>query len=228
VKNLLGKKRIPRKKSLHEEVYDSLRKAILHGKLKSGQRLIEEQFAHQIGISRTPVREAFQKLEQDELVTRLPKRGYAIRKFTKEDVEEIFGICSALEGYASYRATLYITPEKIATLKEKIKECEKAFKNKEYSKVVQLQIEFQDILYNSSRSKRLFEMANNFRDYFSRYQPPLLQVKDGFKYFVEDHQTMLEAMKKKNPGLVEKIVRNHWARGKELILREINEGRMAP
>jgi DNA-binding GntR family transcriptional regulator len=71
-------------------------------------------------------------------------------------------------------------------------------------------------------------MINNFRDYFSRYQPALIQIKDAFKYFVEDHQHMLEAMKKKNPGLVEKIVRNHLARMKELILREMNGGRMAP
>jgi DNA-binding GntR family transcriptional regulator len=228
VRNLFGKIRVARKKSLHEEVYDSLKKAILQGKLKGGQRLIEEQLAHRIGISRTPVREAFQKLEQDELVTRLPRRGFAVKGFMKEDVEDIFGICSVLEGYASYRTTLSITPEKIAILKEKIKECEKAFKNKEYDKAIQLQIEFHDLLYKSCRSKKLLEMINDFRDYFSRYQPALIQIKDAFRYFIEDHQQMLEAMKKKNPSLVDKIVRNHLARMKELILREINGRRMAP
>ena len=98
----LGGLRVSKKKSLREEVYESLKKSILHGKLKAGQRLIEEQLAHQVGISRTPVREAFHKLERDELVTRLPKGGFAVREFTKEDVEEIFGIRSALESYAVY------------------------------------------------------------------------------------------------------------------------------
>ena len=82
----LGGLRIRKKKSLREEVYESLRKSILHGKLKAGQHLIEEQLADHVGISRTPVREAFHKLEKDELVTRLPKGGFAVRKFTKEDV----------------------------------------------------------------------------------------------------------------------------------------------
>ena len=96
----LGGLRVSKKKSLREEVYESLKKSILHGKLTAGQRLIEEQLAHQVGISRTPVREAFHKLERDELVTRLPKGGFAVRQFTKEDVEEIFGIRSAIESYA--------------------------------------------------------------------------------------------------------------------------------
>ena len=68
------------------------------------------------GISRTPVREAIHKLERDELVTRLPKGGYAVRKFTEEDVEEIFGIRSALESYAAYLATLHMARDKISIL----------------------------------------------------------------------------------------------------------------
>src|SRR4030066_1743714 len=117
---------VSKKKSLREEVYDSLRKSIIHGKLKAGQRLIEEQLAHQVGISRTPVREAFHKLERDDLVARLPKGGFAVREFTKEDVEEIFGIRIALESYAAYLATLHISSERISSLEKKIEETERA------------------------------------------------------------------------------------------------------
>ena len=214
---------IDRKKSLHEEVYDSLKKSILHRKLKAGQRLLEEQLAHQIGISRTPIREAFYKLERDELVTRLPRRGFAVREFTKDDVEEIFGICSTLESYAFYRATFHMTPKKITTLKKKIDELEKAFKNKSHDKVVQLQTDFYDLLYKSCRSKKLLDIIDNFRDYFYRYRTALLQTKDGFKHSIEDYRSMLEAMKKKNPSLVEKSVRKHLARGKEAALKEIKK-----
>src|SRR4030043_2405293 len=122
----LGGLRIRKKKTLREEVYESLRKSILHGKLNPGQHLIEEQLSNQVGISRTPVREAFHKLEKDELVTRLPKGGFAVREFTKDDVEEIFGIRGALESYAAYLATLHMTPDKISTLEKKLKESEEA------------------------------------------------------------------------------------------------------
>jgi DNA-binding GntR family transcriptional regulator len=228
VEKILGRMRVGRRKSLREEVYDSLKKSILHGKLKGGQRLIEEQLAHQIGISRTPVREAFHKLERDELVSRLPKGGFAVREFTKEDVEEIFGIRSALESYAAYLATLHISSEKISDLENKIEETEKALKSGEDDKVVQLYTEFHDLLYKSCKSKKLIEMINNFRDYFYRYRSPLLRTEKGFLASIEGHRGMLEAMKKKNPRLVERLVRKHLERGKEIIIKEINEGRVTP
>jgi DNA-binding GntR family transcriptional regulator len=228
VENALGGIRVSKKKSLREEVYESLRKSILHGKLKPGQRLIEEQFAHQIGISRTPVREAFYKLERDDLVARLPKGGFAVRKFSQEDVEEIFGIRTALESYAAYLAAFHMTPEKIGILEKKIEESERAFEKGDYVKVVQLQTDFHDLLYKSCKSKKLAEMIENFSDYFYRYRPALLHTKDGIQKSIVDHLQMVGAMKKKNPALVERFVRKHLLRGKEIILKEIAEGRLTP
>src|SRR5512135_3057620 len=146
MESVVGGIRVNKRKSLREEVYDSLRRSIIHGKLKGGQRLIEETLAHQVGISRTPVREAFHKLERDELVTRLPKGGFAVREFTKEDVEEIFGIRSALESYAAYLATIHITSDKISTLEKKLKESEDALSKGDDEKCVQLHTDFHDLL----------------------------------------------------------------------------------
>jgi len=228
VEKILGGMRVTRRKSLREEVYDTLKKSILHGKLRGGQRLIEEQLAHQIGISRTPVREAFHKLERDDLVTRLPKGGFAVREFTKDDVEEIFGIRSALESYAAYLATLHITSDRISVLEKKVEETEKALRSGDDDKVVQLHTEFHDLLYKSCKSKKLIEMINNFRDYFYRYRSALLHTKYGVHDSLEGHRRMLEAMKKKNPRLAEKLVRKHLERGKDIIMKEIDQGRMAP
>jgi len=228
MENIFGGIQVSKKKSLREEVYESLRKSILHGKLKAGQRLIEEHLAHQTGISRTPVREAFHKLERDDLVTRLPKGGFAVREFTKEDVEEIFGIRSALESYAAYLATLHITPDRIAALEKKVEESAKALENNDYNKVIQLHTEFHNLLYKSCKSKKLTEMINNYNDYFHRYRVGLFHTENDFKYAVEDHLGMLEAMKKKNPRLVEKLVRNHLETTKELVLKAIDQGRMVP
>jgi len=228
VENAFGALKVSKRKPLREEVYESLKKSILHGKLKAGQRLIEEQLAHQIGISRTPVREAFHKLERDDLVNRLPKGGFAVREFTKEDVEEVFGIRSALESYAAYLTTLHITPDKISVLEKKIDESENALKRGDDEKAVQLNTEFHDLLYKSCKSKKLIEMINNFRDYFYRYRSPLLRLPNAFNISITDHRSMLEAMKKKNPRVVERVVRSHLDRGKEIVLKEISEGRMVP
>lgn len=216
------------KKSLREIVYQSLKKSIILGKLKGGERLKEESLAKEIGISRTPIREALHKLEQDELLYRLPKGGFAVKKFRKEDVEEIFGIRSALESYAAYLATLNITPEELSKLENKIQESEEALINGENDRLIKLNTEFHDLLYKSCKSKKLIEMINNFRDYFYRYRDTLLHTEGGIKYSVESHRQMLEAMRKKNPRLVERLVRQHLERGKKIILQEIDAGRITP
>lgn len=226
--NIFGGVKIGKRKPLREVVYDSLKKSILHGKLKAGQRLIEETLANQIGISRTPVREAFHKFERDDLVSRLPKGGFAVREFTKEDVEEIFGIRIALESYAAYLAAIHITEEKISTLEKKATESVNALEKGEDEKAVQLHTEFHDFLYKSCKSKKLTEMINNFRDYFYRYRSALLHAPGGFKTSISGHHQMIDAMKKKNPKLVEKLVRSHLKRGMEIVLKEIDEGRLVP
>lgn len=228
MENILGGLKLDQRKPLREIVYEALKRAILHGKLKGNQRLIEETLAKQMGISRTPVREAFHKLERDDLVRRLPKGGFAVREFTLEDVEEIFGIRIALESYAAYLATLHMTPENLSALEEKVDESERAFKQGDDKKAVQLFTEFHELLYRSCRSKKLIAMIHGYRDYFYRYRSALLHTLNGFKSSISDHRQMLEAMRKKDPRLVEGLVRAHLERGREIVLREIAEGRLAP
>jgi len=228
MKSTFGGIRVNKRKFLPKEVYGFLRHSIIHGKLRDGQRLIEETLAHQVGISRTPVREAFHKLERDDLVARLPKGGFAVKKFTREDVEEIFGIRSALESYAASLATTRITPEKLAILEKKVEESERALDSKDFDKVVQCHTEFHDLLYKSAKSKRLVEMINSFSDYFLRYRSALIHTENGSKFSINDHRRMIEGMRRKNPRLVERLVRKHLERGKEIILNEIDEGKINP
>ena len=228
MQNDLGILPINKKKSLREEVYESLRRAILQGKVKPGQRLIEEKLAHEAEISRTPVREAFYKLEKDDLVTRRTRGGFVVRQFTRGDVDEILGIRIALESYAAYLATSHITADKMAALQKKLDESQKAMKARDFNKVIQLHTDFHDLLYRLSKSKKLSQMIDDFNDYFYRYRVALIRTADNIEYAVEDHRDMLNAMKKKNPGLVEKVVREHLERTRQYILKAIDEGTMTP
>lgn len=223
-----GLRTTKKRKSFREEVYESLRRSILHGHLKAGERLIEEKIARQMGISRTPVREALHKLEQEELVVRLPKKGFAVREFTKADVEEIFGIRAALESYAASLATLHIPSERIEALERNLDETRRAMEKGEYDRVIRLHTEFHNDLYKACKSKKLLGMINTYSDYFYRYRPALVHSASGFQSSLEDHRQMLEAMKKRDPQRVEKLVRKHLDRGKRIILKEVEEGRLSP
>jgi DNA-binding GntR family transcriptional regulator len=226
MERLLSGIRVTRRRALREETYEALRKAILRGRVKPGQRLKEERLASEIGTSRTPVREAFHKLEQEELVTRLPRGGFVVRQWNRSDVEEIFGIRSVLESYAASVATEKIDDAKLAMLEDKLRESEECLKRRDTEKLIQLNTEFHDILYKSSNSRKLYHMINNLRDYFYRYRVAILGLNGIPQVSLRDHRKMVAAMRKKDSALVEKLVREHILRGKEIVLREFEEGRV--
>lgn len=224
MERLLSGIRVTRRRALREETYEALRKAILRGRVKPGQRLKEERLASEIGTSRTPVREAFHKLEQEELVTRLPRGGFVVREWNRSDVEEIFGIRSVLESYAASMATEKIDDAKLEMLEDKLRESEECLKRRNTEKLIQLNTEFHDILYKSSNSRKLYHMINNLRDYFYRYRVAILGLNGIPQVSLRDHRKMVAAMRKKDSALVEKLVREHILRGKEIVLREFGEG----
>ncbi len=107
-------------KTVGEMVYRTLKKAILNGDLKPEERLIEQTVSRAMNTSRIPVREAIKKLEQDGFVERLPIRGFIVKKVSREEVEETFGIRAALESYAAYMATGHITDAFMVSLQDNI------------------------------------------------------------------------------------------------------------
>jgi hypothetical protein len=90
---------------LREQVHKKLKESIINGILPPYKRLIEEKIAAEMEMSRTPVREAIQKLEKEGLIHKLPRGGYAISIVTIEDIDDVFGLRSVIEGYAAYLAT---------------------------------------------------------------------------------------------------------------------------
>ena len=107
---------------LCEMVCESLRNAISQGVLKPGERIMEIQLAEELGISRTPIREAMRKLEQEGYVVMMPRRGTYISTISIRDINDIFEIRSALEALSNGLAAERITDEELAELKELMKE----------------------------------------------------------------------------------------------------------
>ena len=217
-------KPVIRKKSVGDRVYQAIKRAIVIGELKPGQRIVEEQISMLMNTSRTPVREAIRRLEQEELVERLPKGGCIVKVLTTEDIEEIFGIRAVLESYAAYLATERITEEIIKKLTESIKQFEQALNNNDLSRLMELNTRFHEIIYQASGSKNLYGLINNFKAYIYIYRRSLLQSKKRAKVSLVDHKRIVEAMRQGNKNKVERLVRKHILRGKKYILGEIEKG----
>ena len=146
------------RKSLGEHVFESLKQAIVRGKMSSGEWLVESHIAETLGISRTPVREAFHKLEREGFIERQPRGGFTVLGLNREDIEETFGIRSVLEGYAAHLAAIKHEVEELEMLEQKIEEFQIALDSKKMNLLPGINTEFHDLLYGLSKSPRLINM----------------------------------------------------------------------
>jgi DNA-binding GntR family transcriptional regulator len=220
-------KEAKKRKLLREHVYTGVKNAIIGGDLKPGKRLIEEKLAADMATSRTPVREAIQKLEKEGLIFRLPRGGFAVKAVTEDEVEEILGLRSVLEGYAAYLATSRITDAELKQLDEIIAREDACLNNLNVDEFIRLDGEFHDVLYRSAKNARLYGLLNDLRDYMYRYRVIILHYQRKLHLAVQDHKEMLAAIKSKSPRQVERLVRKHVSRGKEIIKKKIKLGEQA-
>ncbi|RLB43385.1 MAG: GntR family transcriptional regulator [Deltaproteobacteria bacterium] len=217
-------KEAPERKSLGQFVYEELKGAIINGKLPPGQRIAESRVAQAMKISRTPVREAFHKLEREGWIEHLPNSGFFVAGLSREDVEDTFGIRAALESYAARLAALRHTADDLASLETKIQEYQEHMEKGDIEALFRINTEFHDLLYTLSRSPKLIKMINDVRDQIYRYRRVILRVKGMARRSNEDHKAMLKYIRKRNAEKVEALVKEHVLRGQEVVLRQFDKG----
>ncbi len=211
------------KKSLSESVYDILKQSIVNGDISPKDRLVEERIAKYIGTSRTPVREALKRLEQEDLIEKADYGGYRVKRFSQKEIKEVFEIRSILESYAAVLATRRVKQEALTVLENIIKRSEKALSFKDVEKFITLNTEFHDSLYKASESNRLYKMINELRDHFYRYRRIILLIDGMPEVSLKDHKMMLDAMKNKDEERVNILVKEHILRGMKTVLRHMNK-----
>jgi len=231
----MGKQEIPtnrwntklgsvRRKNLGTQVFEKVKGMILRGDIPPGIRVIENELADSMGISRTPVREAVHRLAAEGFLDPLPKGGYAVRGLTVSGVEETFDIRSTLESFAAFLAAKRFADEELLPLEEKIDECESCLDENDLAKLTRINTDFHELLYAMSRSPRLIKMIHDLRDDIFLLRKVILNSADMARLSNKDHREMIRAMKKRDSGKVEKLVKKHILRGKEYVLKQIGKG----
>lgn len=213
-----------KKRLLREQVYNNIKSAIINGDFESNRRLIEERLAEDMATSRTPVREAIQKLEKEGLIYRLPRGGFAVKAVSEEEVDEVLGLRSVLEGYAGFLATTRISDEELRTIEDIVRKEEAVLSNLNTDEFIQLDADFHDALYRAAKNTRLYLLLNDLRDYMYRYRVIILRYQRKPHLAVRDHKEMVAWMKAKNARQVEKLIRKHIIRSKEIIKKKIRQG----
>ena len=210
--------------SVRERTYEHLKSVILSGRFRPGERLAEEHLAEELGVSRTPVREALHKLEQDGLIEPLESRGFCIPYDSLEEVEDLFDLRTVLEGYALRIICERITDEQIKMLEEMIGESDDALARGRLDEVFHWNTRFHDTLHGMVADKRRFHsLIVNIRKYVLRYRKDTLQYLEGGQRASEGHQQILLALKLKDPEICERVMRIHIRQSMEDALQTKRE-----
>lgn len=197
------------KYSLRGKVFHKIREDILSGVYKQNEELKEKSIGEELGVSRTPVREALRQLELEGLVNIIPNKGAYVIGITKKDVKDIYMIRTLLEGLCARWACEFITEEQINELEENIYLSDFYAKKQKFSQVVELDNKFHEILYETSNSKVLRHILSDYHHYLQRVRKVSLASEKRAIQSNEEHRAIIQALIKKDVKTAEALAREH-------------------
>ncbi len=197
------------KYSLSGIAFNHIRENILSGVYKENEELREVALAKEIGVSRTPVREALRQLELEGLVSIIPNRGAFVVGISHKDIKDIYLMRSLLEGLCAKFVTNNATEELISELEGIIDlanfYCEKG----KVDKVLELDNKFHTLMYDAADSKMLRHSLSDFHHYLETVRKSSLKDINRAVKSIEEHRLIVEAIKEKNANKAEKIANEH-------------------
>ncbi|GFN21747.1 GntR family transcriptional regulator [Thermanaeromonas sp. C210] len=223
MKNLLAGK-LENYKPLREIVFETLREAILSGQLKAGERLMEVQLAEEMGVSRTPVREAIRKLELEGLVVMVPRKGAYVAGISTKDITEVFEIRSALESLAAALACERITEEELEELERLLVQVAECAEKNDLETLIQVDTRFHNVLYRASRNERLAQIINNLGDQIQRFRTTSLATPGRMKEALEEHKALVEAITARDVELAQRLAQEHIENAENRLMEAMRKG----
>ena len=212
-------------KRLRDVVCEALREAITSGILQPGERLMETQIAEELGVSRTPVREAIRKLELEGFVIMMPRRGTYVADLSMKDINEVFEIRTSLEVLAAGLAAERITEEELEQLNRLLVKISEYIEAGDLDKIVETDVAFHDILYRASRNNRLVAIINNLREQTSRFRSISLGHPGRLQETLKEHRRLVDAISQRDPELAQQMAHEHMENAEQTLLLEMNERR---
>lgn len=210
-------------KPLRELVFESLREAIIQGRLKPGERLMELTLAEELGVSRTPVREAIRKLELEGFVVMVPRKGAYVAGITEKDINDVFEVRAALEALAAGLAAERITEEELDELERSLVQLAEASQSGDINAVVEHDTRFHDLIYRASRNQRLMQIVSNLQDQIQRFRLATLSRPGRTRRAVEEHKKIVEAIAERNVELAQQLAREHIENAEANLLNGMGE-----
>jgi DNA-binding GntR family transcriptional regulator len=202
-----------------DAVYATLRDAIIEGLFEPQERLSEVLLAQRFAVSRTPVREALLRLEAEQLATRISRRGLVVRRISAEEVSEVYAVRATLDGFAARLAAFVASPPEIARLRWINSQLHSAVPEAEYTRIVALNIQFHETLFEASHNGLLCQFAKQMHDRVRRF-PRTLSYPGQTELAVIEHERIVEAIERGDGDAAERFAGEHIVSTRDARLRE--------
>jgi len=202
-----------------ERIYNELKEAILAGRLRPGSRLVELSLASELGVSRTPIREALRRLSVEGLVTIDPLRGMIVRTIDPHKVEDFYTTREVLDGLASRLAAKRISDDQLVRLRTLVEAMEGAFSRSDRAAMVQANMRFHDAVFRAAANDWLASLGRSMMDFVrllsaAAYEDPARDAE-----VVEEHRQILAALEARDPDAAEAASREHMVQARLKFVR---------
>ena len=199
-------------------VFEIIRNAVLDGRLEKRERIMETTIAEELGISRTPVREAFRMLETEGLIEYYPKTGTVVKGITLEDMEYIYDLREVLEGLAVRKACVNSDEADIKRLKDILVLMEEAIKIDDNERLFKLHSDYNNIIIEASKNPRLIDYLTNLYEYIASFRKITLSENERKQISLKEHRKIVEYIEAKDEVNGESYCREHIRIAKGILL----------
>ena len=213
------KREVTDKYSLRGRVFSKIRDDILSGRYKEHEELKEIKIGKELGVSRTPVREALRQLELEGLVQIIPNRGAFVTGIHAKDVKDIYMIRSRLEALCARWATQYITKEQMEAMEENVYLAEYHAGKGHLEQIAELDSQFHHILYSACHSKMLEHLLIDYHQYVLRVRKKTLSNVSRGTASNKEHRAIMEAIRAGNADLAERLASEHMTNAYENMVK---------
>jgi DNA-binding GntR family transcriptional regulator len=181
---------------------------------------MELQLAAQLGVSRTPIREAIRMLEQEGLAVTVPRKGAEVAKMTLKGMEDVLEIREALDILACQLACVRITEEQLVLLEEKKKAFEDSLKSGNVREIAETDVAFHDVIYDATNNPKLVNMLNNLREQIYRYRVEYLKKEENYPKLITEHNAIFDALANHSQEAATASIREH-VKNQAIAVKEV-------
>jgi DNA-binding GntR family transcriptional regulator len=210
--------------NLDQKAYGQLKTMILDQDLKSGSKIYQEKLAEDLGISRTPLVNALKKLEQEHLITAIPRKGFYVREFSKDELVYIFELREVLEGLAARRASLRISNGQIQQFQHLFTALKTSDASGNVEKYAKEDRRFHHFLIKIGGDDLLSNMLETYSvitfSYLVKFRGGLVRPPGET---LPEHLAIIEAIIRKDPEMAEQSVRLHFKRSREKLIQDFEK-----